>query len=150
MRVFRIGNLIVRNQLFILAGPDIGLLQYMRDRRRLPFNRNGHRHAFWRHCCPLYLRSYPQRSARLWFQAITQQTSLVLLFFSTLAYPGLIQLGIFDGGSYLICLVPMIAGFFVGRKWATIMLVLVFAYAGALAYKHTFVPGYRDINGLHY
>ncbi len=53
-------------------------------------------------------------------------TGMVMLFFSTLAYPGLTLFGIHDSGSYLICLVPMVAGFFVGRKLATFMLALVF------------------------
>jgi signal transduction histidine kinase/DNA-binding response OmpR family regulator len=132
-------NLIVRNQLFILAGPILALLSVCVIAGVYLSTGMDTVTLFLATLLSIVFAFLPA-AVRSPVVSGHYATGMVLLFFSTLAYPGLIQLGIFDGGSYLICLVPMIAGFFVGRKWATIMLMLVFAYAGALVYKHSVYP----------
>ncbi len=132
-------NQIVRDQLFVLAGPIMALLAVcVMAGVHLSMGLDTVTLMQATALCVVF--------AFLPFAVRTPDLSryyaivMVLLFYSTLAWRGMVHFGMFDAGTYLICLSPMIAGFFIGRGWATVMLSLVFAYAGAAIYKHTAFP----------
>ncbi len=132
-------NKIVRDQLFVLAGPILALLC-------ICVVAGVH---FSMGLDPVTLAQAIALAVVFAFLPLAVRTPslskyyaivMVLLFYSTLAYRGMVHFGMFDAGTYLICLSPMIAGFFIDRTWAAIILTLVFGYAGAAVFKHTTYP----------
>ncbi len=132
-------NKIVRDQLFVLAGPILALLCI--------FVVAGVHFSMG--LDPVTLAQAIALAVVFAFLPLAVRTPslskyyaivMVLLFYSTLAYRGMVHFGMFDAGTYLICLSPMIAGFFIDRTWAAIILTLVFGYAGAAVFKHTTYP----------
>ncbi len=132
-------NQIVRDQLFVLAGPILALLcvcvvagVYLSMGLDTVTLMQATALCVVFAFLPLAVRT-PDLSR---YYAIL----MVMLFYSTLAWRGMVHFGMFDAGTYLICLSPMFAGIFIGRGWASVMLMLVFAYAAAAIYKHTAFP----------
>ncbi|MGL4488805.1 MAG: ATP-binding protein, partial [Rhizobiaceae bacterium] len=58
----------------------------------------------------------------------------------TLASKGYLKTGLLDGGLFMICILPFMAGFFIGRKIATATLAAVFLYIAYCLYKYSAFP----------
>ena len=132
-------NQIVRDQLFVLAGPIMALL-CVSVVAGVHFSMGLDTITLLQATALCLVFAFLPLAVRTPAHSRLYAIIMVLLFYSTLAYRGMVHFGMFDAGTYLICLSPMIAGFFIGRGWASVMLALVFAYAGAAIVKHTAFP----------
>ena len=132
-------NQIVRDQLFILAGPIMAILS-VSVAAGVHFSMGLDAVTLTQAVLLSVVFAFLPLAVRTPSLSKHYAIVMVLLFYSTLAYRGMVHFGMFDAGTYLICLSPMIAGFFIGRAWAAVMLALVFAYAGAAVFKHTAFP----------